>query len=61
MSAPHVAVSSAESHVEPQFEGGTAENVPVMRSDLVRESDRTDGEELPEVGECWALLLVFSC
>lgn len=41
---------SAEDHVEPQFEGGEVENQPEVRADLVRESDRTDTEELPETG-----------
>lgn len=44
-------VPSAQPHVEPQFEGGAVENVPVVRPDVVRESDRSDEQELPEVGK----------
>lgn len=43
-------------HVEPQFEGGEVENVPEVRSDVIRETDRNDVEELPESGMKSALL-----
>ncbi|XP_067937781.1 microtubule-associated protein futsch-like [Watersipora subatra] len=43
-------ISSADSHPEPQFEGGAVENVPVLRDDVVRESDVEVKHELPEPG-----------
>ena len=44
-------MNSAEPHVEPQFEGGAVENTPATREDVVRESDRNDEQELPEIGK----------
>lgn len=43
--------NSISTHQEPQFEGGEIENMPVLRDDVVRESDRNDEVELPDSGE----------
>ena len=34
-----------------QVEGGEYENQPVRRTDVIREEDRMDEEELPEAGQ----------
>ena len=44
-------------HKEPTFEGGELENIPQVRTDVVREADRNDGEELPEQGTTIILIL----
>lgn len=33
------------------MEGGEFENQPVRRTDVIREEDRLDEQELPEIGE----------
>ena len=49
--------NGVDPHVEPEFEGGELENVPEVRSDVIRESDRNDTEELPESGVCISVLI----
>lgn len=34
-----------------QVEGGEFENQPIRRTDVIREEDRMDEQELPEVGK----------
>jgi len=48
--------SIVEHHVEPQFETGAIESTPQVRTDVVRESDKSAEPELPETGKIFFII-----